>query len=250
MHERSGHRPVIHPASRRWSFPLEHLQRLGVQRGGNSWSRAAGSSESGWISSAARFSWVCVVPAGHPLGLPDPAPGRLRHPEVPVRVQTRPRIPRLRPARAREGSIASGLRDDPRREHRPVRLGHGGAGSARAALQRAHALHLRADPERGGRGRDRAGVRALRRSPGGTARWPPLHRSRRPRRLRGRYQREVRRPDQDRAVRHRLQVRVRLHEIPAHLQRGRERGRAFPDRDVRPAVCRGPARRRRCAPAG
>ena len=41
-----------------------------------------------------------------------------------------------------------------------------------------------------------------------------------PRRLRGRPERQVRGPHRDRPVRHRLQVGVRLHQIPAHSQRG------------------------------
>ncbi len=54
------------------------------------------------------------------------------------------------------------LRADPRGEHPPLRLGHGRSRPARPAVQRAHALHLRADPERRGRRRDRAEVRAFR----------------------------------------------------------------------------------------
>ena len=129
-------------------------------------------------------------------------------------------------------SRADRLPEDPGREHRPVRLGHRRAGSARAALQRAHPLPVRADPERRGRRRDRAGLRALRRPAGGAARRPAVHRGGRPRRLRGRPEREVRRPHPDREVRHRVQVGIRLHQDAARLQRGR----ALQDRELRPAV--------------
>jgi predicted ATPase len=87
---------------------------------------------------------------------------------------------------------AGRLRADPRAEHPTLRLGHGRSRSARAAVQRPHALHLRADPERRGRRRDRADLRAVSGPAGGAARRPSVHRGRRPRRLRGGREREGR----------------------------------------------------------
>ena len=63
-------------------------------------------------------------------------------------------------------------------------------------------------------GRDRAGLRALRGPAGAAARRTPIHRGGRPRRLRGRPEREGRGPHRDREVRHRLQVGVRVHQDP------------------------------------